>query len=251
LLIIVLGIFLAVLMPETGFHPTPRGERSTWAQLRDTFTAGWKTVRGRPTLLTILGIGLVYGLYSEGLDRLWTKHLLDNFAAPFGGALQPVVFIGVLRAVGTLLSVGAAGLARRHVATDRYPVVARALFGVTTLLVVGLFTFALAGPLALAVLAYWLIDVSRSVIGPLYTAWVNQRLDSQVRATVLSMSSQVDAIGQIAGGPAVGVIGSLVSVRAALFASATILSPVLLLFTRALRLNKEQPVVLEPVAEEE
>jgi len=84
-------------------------------------------------------------------------------------------------------------------------------------------------------LAYWLVYVTRNVIGPLYTAWVNQRLDSQVRATVISMSSQVDAIGQIAGGPAVGLIGNLVSVRAALLTSGVILTPVLVLYRFAIR----------------
>ena len=52
------------------------------------------------------------------------------------------------------------------------------------------------------------VDAARSVIGPVYTTWVNQSLDSRVRATVISMSSQVDAIGQIGGGPLVGVIGT-------------------------------------------
>jgi DHA3 family tetracycline resistance protein-like MFS transporter len=102
-----------------------------------------------------------------------------------------------------------------------------------------------------ALIAYWLIAVARNVIGPLYMAWVNQRLDSGVRATVLSMSSQVDAIGQIAGGPGVGLVGSLVSVRAALLASASILSPALLIFPRAIRLNRDRlPVMLEAPADD-
>ena len=52
---------------------------------------------------------------------------------------------------------------------------------------------------------------------------------------MLSMSSQVDAIGQIAGGLVVGLIGSLVSVRAALLASGVILTPVLALYRIAIR----------------
>jgi len=51
---------------------------------------------------------------------------------------------------------------------------------------------------------------------------------------MFSVSSQVDAIGQIAGGPAVGVIGQR-SIRAALVASALILTPVLPLYTLAVR----------------
>ena len=84
----------------------------------------------------------------------------------------------------------------------------------------------------------WLINIAREIIGPVYTAWVNQRLDSKVRATVLSMSGQVDAIGQILGGPGVGMIGKLVSVRAALLASGIILSPALALYQRALHISE-------------
>jgi DHA3 family tetracycline resistance protein-like MFS transporter len=51
---------------------------------------------------------------------------------------------------------------------------------------------------------------------------------------MLSLTGQVDAIGQIAGGPAVGAIGN-VSIRAALVASALILSPVLPLYACAIR----------------
>lgn len=61
--------------------------------------------------------------------------------------------------------------------------------------------------------------MTRNVIGPVYTAWVNQRLDPAVRATVLLLTSKVVAIGQIAGGPLVGWIGSAVSVHAAMVTS--------------------------------
>ncbi len=93
------------------------------------------------------------------------------------------------------------------------------------------------------VIAYLVIYVCRNVIEPLYTAWVNQSLDSQVRATVLSMSSQVDAIGQIAGGPVVGLVGNLISVPAAIVTSALSLTPVLPLLSHTIR--KGHPSVEE------
>jgi DHA3 family tetracycline resistance protein-like MFS transporter len=42
---------------------------------------------------------------------------------------------------------------------------------------------------------------------------------------MFSVSSQVDAIGQVAGGPGIGLIGNT-SIRAAIVASALILLPV-------------------------
>jgi DHA3 family tetracycline resistance protein-like MFS transporter len=51
---------------------------------------------------------------------------------------------------------------------------------------------------------------------------------------MFSVGGQADAVGQIVGGPAVGAIGNL-SIRAALVASALILSPVLPLYVLAIR----------------
>lgn len=234
-LIIGLGLILTRIMPETGFHPTPRGERNSWQSMRDTFLQGVGMVQQRPVLLTILAIGLFYGLYSEGFDRLWTLHMVDDLGFPALFSLQPVVWLGFMRAGGMLLSVGATELLRSRLHTDQHQSVARALMGITVGLVLGLFSFAAAGGFGWALLAYWLIYVTRTLIEPLYTAWVNQRLDSRVRATVISMSGQVDAIGQITSGPLVGLVGNLVSVRAALTCSGFILSPVLALFARAQR----------------
>lgn len=239
LLVMLVGLFLAFFMPETGFKPTPREERSSWQHLWHTFRLGLETVRGRKDLMTILLIGLFFGLFSEGFDRLWTKHLVDSFGPEVGG-MEPVLWLGFLRGAGVLLSVAAAEWARRKIPTDNPVGIAKSLFGVSVLLIVGLFGFALAGGLWPALAFYLLISMTRNVIGPVYDAWVNRGLDSGVRATVLSMGSQVDAIGQIAGGPGVGLIGSLISVRAALATSALILIPVLPLFRRAQ--GQAQPV---------
>lgn len=56
---------------------------------------------------------------------------------------------------------------------------------------------------------------------------------------MFSVSSQVDAIGQISGGPIVGMVGNM-SIRAALVASALILSPVLPLYSRAIQWGERQ-----------
>lgn len=233
--VIMLSLVLAVIMPETGFSPLPDEERNSWQKMLQVFRTGLGTVRNRPTLTSILAIGLIYGLYSEGLDRLWTKHLLDNFRSPFNIDLQPVVWIGVVRAVGMLLSASMTEIAHRKVDTDDQKTIVRVLTFLTGCIVISLLVFAISKSILLALVVFWVITISRNVISPLYTAWVNRRLEPGVRATVLSMSSQVDAIGQISGGPVVGLVGDLFSVRAALLMSSMILSPALLLFHRLRR----------------
>jgi DHA3 family tetracycline resistance protein-like MFS transporter len=243
--LMLLSLYLALSMPETGFKPLPRHQRSSWQAMWQTFRSGLDMVRGRPSLIRILAIGLIYGLYSEGFDRLWTKHLLENFSLPFAEVFQPVMWVGALRIVSLLLAAGASGIVHRHLDTQNYGAVARALMGISVLLIVGLFTFALAPYLAVVLLAFCVVYVARNVIAPIYTAWVNQRLEPGVRATVISMSGQVDSLGQIAGGPLIGLIGSAVSVRAALFSSACILTPVLALYARAMQRTTPQEKGLE------
>jgi DHA3 family tetracycline resistance protein-like MFS transporter len=250
LLFLLLGGFLLLFMPELGFKPTPREQRNTWQSIAQTFRGGLGMVRRRPALLTILAVGLFYGLYSEGFDRLWVKLILDNFSLPHLGELKPVIWFGIINASGLLLSMFATEITRRRLDTNSPSAITRGLLGLSAGLIAGLVTFALSGSFLVALLALWVIDVTRSVISPIYTTWVNQRLDSQVRATVISMSSQVDAIGQIAGGPALGLIGNMFSVRAAIGAAALLLSPVLAIYLRAIQRSREAPIGMPQGMEE-
>jgi DHA3 family tetracycline resistance protein-like MFS transporter len=79
------------------------------------------------------------------------------------------------------------------------------------------------------------------------TAWNNQSLEPRVRATVFSISSQMDALGQIAGGPLIGLIGSAVSIGAAMIASSLTLIPALLLYVRTGRWEGGPKKALPPL----
>ena len=238
--VILIGVTLMLIMPETGFKPTPQDDRNTWQQMGHTFKEGIAAVRARPRLMTVLGIGLFYGLYSEGFDRLWVKHLLDTFELPLFTGSNEIAFFGVLRAVGTLLTIFAIRYVEKRLDTSQPRAIGRAMFLITGLISASLVGFALSPLLGLALGLYLLIDVLRDIAMPLYTAWVNQKLDSGTRATVLSMSGQVDAIGQIAGGPGVGLIANLISVTAAITTSGLLLSPALFLIGRANAQSREQ-----------
>ncbi len=115
---IVLSLFVWIAMPETGFTPTPAEERTSWQQMGHTAGEAVRLVRISPALMTVMALSLVYGLYSEGMDRLWTPHLLDNFSLPTYGALEPIVWFGLISAAGMLLSIGAVEIVRRSVDTN-------------------------------------------------------------------------------------------------------------------------------------
>ncbi len=233
-LFISLSGVLALVMPEQYFTPTPRNDRTAWRQMRHTLRAGVEMVRLRPVLLTILGIGAFYGMFSEGFDRLWQYHLLHHFTFPTLGGLKAVVWFGIIAAVATVINVGVAEVVRRRVDMTSHHAVAEALFVLDGLMVVGVVVFAVAGQFALALAAFWLVTTVRGTRGPLELIWMNQNLDPSVRATVFSLRGQVDAGAQIVGGPLLGTIATALTTRSALIAAGVILAPALLLYARTL-----------------
>jgi DHA3 family tetracycline resistance protein-like MFS transporter len=228
-----IGFALALIMPETGFRPTPREDRNTWQHMWHTFHQGVKAVRSKPRLMNIVFIGLFYGLYSEGFDRLWVKHLLDHFELPVIFGNSQVGFFALLRVASTLLTIVAVRFVEKRVDATSPLAIGRAVLVVTGAIAVALIGFALSPLLLLSLGLYLVISVLRNVQSPLQTAWVNQKLDPQVRATVHSMFGQVDAIGQTLGGPVVAVIASAGSAVASLVTSGLMLLPALYFVSRA------------------
>jgi DHA3 family tetracycline resistance protein-like MFS transporter len=224
-----LGLFMLAFMPETGFTPRPRQDRSTFGHMLATFRDGARVVRRSPALLSILAIGLFIGLYSEAWDRLWQLHLITNFTLPW---FTPVVWFGIIDIALMLLGIAAAEFVRRRVNMSRQANVKRALWWMLAFMVGGLVAFGLTQSLLVALAAMFIFSLMRGLTGPLFATWSNQNIASDVRATVLSMQSQVDAIGQMAGGPPRGAVGQL-SLRAAFLCSAAILAPTLYLLRRA------------------
>lgn len=236
-LLMALGIALVFCMPE---HHRPRGmsqERPTWKGMGETFTVGARLVRTNPLLLTIVAIPLFAGLASEGFDRLWTAHFIQDVRVPTLGPLNAVTWFAVIRGGVMILGIVAVELVQRYYKDER--AAPRLLLLLSALQIAGGMLFALAGNFALALGSYWLCAVVRGVINPIYATWLTKNSDGRARATIISLSSQLDSVGQIAGGPGIGVLGTLVSLRAALLATSALLAPVLLLCARAMRLSKD------------
>ena len=231
--VIMIGFVLIVVMPETGFHPTPKEDRNNWQHMWHTFNEGVRAVRSRPRLITILGVGFFYGLYSEGFDRLWVKHLLDTFDLPVFFGSNQVAFFAALRIAGSVLTIIAVRFVEKRVDSGNSLAIGRAMLIVTGLIAAAMIGFALSPLLPLTIGLYLVIDTLRDVHNPLNTAWVNQKLDSKVRATVHSMTGQVDAFAQIAGGPGVALVARFFSVVAAITTSGLLLTPAMFLIGRA------------------
>ena len=240
ILFIATGVALALLMPERNFTPADRAERGTFGTMTHTFRGGIGAVRGRPILISILAINAIFGASSEAYDRLREAHLLRSFDFP---ALndEPIVWFGGLALVGMALSLVATEIVRRRVHTERQRDALRALIVTDGTLMLGVIAFGLAGSFALAISLWLLISLSRRLSEPIFDALINRSIDPQVRATVLSMTSQANAFGQFTGGPALGAVGTLFSIRAALVVTGLVMAPGLWLYVKAMRVREAVP----------
>ena len=241
------GAFAALTMPEHGFARRAASDRgSALHELRTTAVTGGRFVRAQPVLLLILGITFFAGASTESFDRLWQAQLITDIGLPGFGSLDPVVWFGLFGAVSLLIGLVASQLLVRRFERVGQERLARLLFVFTLVQVVAVLVFALGGNLALAAGGMWLYYLTRSLIEPVYRTWLNEQItDSSVRATVISMTGQSDAIGQVAGGPGLGALGTVFSLRTALLAGGALLAPALALYARAIRHGGAEPELEE------
>lgn len=232
---VALSVFLALTMPETGFQPTPKKDRNSWQAMADTFKAGIQSVRQQPALLILLGVGLFYGLFSEGIDRLWEVHVL-SFQLPTAPALSTATWFGLISGVTSVMSILASQLLTKKANLHHSSVIGGLLVAINSALILSVAAFALAGNFSAAVGCYLATSLLRRTNGPLRSAWVNRSIpSSEVRATILSMAAQLDALGQVIGGPIIGLIAVRGNVSLAILAAGVTLLPIPALYAVAAR----------------
>jgi DHA3 family tetracycline resistance protein-like MFS transporter len=233
-LLVLLGVYLFFAMTEAGYRAIPREDRGTLAGMAAGARSSLASVRTRPLILTILAITVVSGLSSEGIDRLYQVHFLKDVVLPSFAGLSPVLWFGLISGGSSLIGIATTQVIRRRLDLENHAHVARSLLAFTAVRAVMLAGFALATNLAVAIGFFWVASVMRQAFAPVQRAWLNQSLDSANRATLFSVDGQADALGQIVGGPILGVVASGVSIRAALLSSAALLGLAFPLFVRAL-----------------
>lgn len=225
---------LVLVMPERP-RPTAAGStRSALGRMGATALAGFRLAIARPVVKTILAASLVTGLAAETWDRLFTPSLIDRFVFPtiFGGG-GPVLWFGISGVVATLLGLAATEMFRRtNLTALDAGTPARLLAGLAAADVTAVAIFALSGNLWLAFAMVWARRIVAAIGDPVRLAWLNRNLDAATRATVISMTSQANSVGQAVGGPALGWVGSAVSIQVALLGSAVVGAPAVALYQR-------------------
>ena len=188
-----------------------------------------------PTLMVTLGVMALIGLASEGFDRLWHLHILNDIGVPHVGNLAPVVWTGALEAGGLLCAVGLTEIVRRHADIDSDRGVERTAEAVVFGMIVAVVAFGLSRSFWFATIALWSAAAVWEVSEPVLAAWVNRGLDPRTRATVNSLASQAHAVGEVAGGPTFGTIAVLSSTPTALVCAGLVQVPSVVLLARRRR----------------
>lgn len=144
----------------------------------------------------------------------------------------------MIAALGAMLATGIVG-ARVETANPRH--VGRLLAGVETVIAAGIIGFGLAGNFWLAVVLYLAVMILRESVQPLVSAWLVSATTSATRATVFSIQSQADALGQIAGGPPVGFIAQRRGLGAGISAAGLFILPAIALYAFAAHRSPAAP----------
>lgn len=234
---VLLGVFLIFAMKETKFAKAVNGSQavSHWSGMKAAWLSGTRVIRGNPLLLMILIVTIFSGAASEGYDRLWQAYLIVDVGLPPDDRFAPAVWFGLLAVLSTMLSLVAVWIAEKRIDMSSGRVAFRGMIVLTAARIASVLGLAFSSDFAGSLAAVLLYDVVRTLSGPMYDTWLNLNIDGKSRATVLSMMSQSDALGQTAGGPFVGWIGSRFSIRASLVAAAVLLSPIMGVYARVLR----------------
>jgi DHA3 family tetracycline resistance protein-like MFS transporter len=241
------GLGCIAFMPETGFRRRPRAERaSALSEMRTTAVAGARFAWAAPVIVLLICAELFMGASSEAFDRLKEAHFLRDVGLPALGDLDPVIWFGLFWLAGMLLNIAAIGSLIRRVERGGRQTVAQFLFGFTLLELAALLLFAVTGSTWAAIAGLLGVFFARNMQGPLYDTWLNEQITaSSVRATVISLTGQANAVGQAGGGPVLGAIGNVWGIRAALATGAVAIAPALALYGRAIAHQGREPELEE------
>ncbi|WP_410208741.1 tetracycline efflux MFS transporter TetA(P) [Fusobacterium sp.] len=237
-LFIVFALFLALYMPENNFKPSAPKDLNTFKKMGYTFKTGFKFVKSKAILMILLSITLFHGLSSEGYDRLSNAHFLQDTTFPQLGNLQPVTWFGIFGITGMILSAIAMQFISKKLEKEDENHSGKILLAINIFYILCMLVFALTRNFSLMLIAYLSTNMFRTINEPIFSAWLNNHIDDNARATILSMNGQINALGQILGGPIIGIIATKISISIGIACTSLLVTPVLVLYVIALMMDK-------------
>ncbi|MGU8207419.1 tetracycline efflux MFS transporter TetA(P) [Clostridium perfringens] len=238
-LFIILALFLWLYMPENNFKPSAPGDLNTFKKMVYTFKSGLKIVKSKSIIMILLAVTLFYGLSSEGYDRLSNAHFLQDTTLPKLGNLSSVTWFGIFGILGMILSFIVMHFMAKNLKNEDNRKNGKLLLCINILYISSMLIFALTRNFSLMLIAYLATNTFRIINEPIFSAWLNGHIDDNSRATVLSINGQMNSLGQILGGPIIGIIATNISVSIGIVCTSLLVAPVLVLYIVAMIIDKK------------
>ena len=238
-LFIILALFLWLYMPENNFKPSAPGDLNTFKKMVYTFKSGLKFVKSKSIIMILLAVTLFYGLSSEGYDRLSNAHFLQDTTLPKLGNLSSVTWFGIFGILGMILSFIVMHFMAKNLKNEDNRKNGKLLLCINILYISSMLIFALTRNFSLMLIAYLATNTFRIINEPIFSAWLNGHIDDNSRATVLSINGQMNSLGQILGGPIIGIIATNISVSMGIACTSLLVTPVLVLYIVAMIIDKK------------
>ena len=213
-----LGVLVVARWPESR-HPR-RGGMGRWSATTATFRQGVGLARHDRTIARVLTATLLVNGGAEGFGRLFERHLID-LGVP--AAPAPIVWFAAVGLVAAAL--GATSLYWVEARIEGGGVAPAAYGAAAGIAAIGLVLFAHAPNLASAVAASLLVSgVGFPTIRVAATILVNRRTPSDARATVHSLLSQAENLGEILFGLLLAAVAATTSPTITLVGSALLVA---------------------------
>ena len=238
-LFIILALFLRLYMPENNFKPSAPGDLNTFKKMVYTFKSGLKFVKSKSIIMILLAVTLFYGLSSEGYDRLSNAHFLQDTTLPKLGNLSSVTWFGIFGILGMILSFIVMHFMAKNLKNEDNRKNGKLLLCINILYISSMLIFALTRNFSLMLIAYLATNTFRIINEPIFSAWLNGHIDDNSRATVLSINGQMNSLGQILGGPIIGIIATNISVSIGIVCTSLLVAPVLVLYIISMIMDKK------------
>lgn len=244
-LFMIFALFLALYMPENNFKPSAPEDLNTFKKMGYTVKSSFKFIKSKSIIMILLSVTLFYGLSSEGYDRLSNAHFLQDTTLPSLGNLQPITWFGIFSIVGMILSAIVMQVMARKSEKSKKLQSGKILLITNMLYILSMLAFALTGNFIIMLSAYLLTNMFRTINDPIFNAWLNNHIDDNARATILSINGQINALGQILGGPFIGIIATRISVSIGIACTSLLIAPVLVLFIISIIMDRKYAKDLE------
>lgn len=239
LLCVGLSVFIFFYMPETNFQPLKSEIKNPFMGMVASFIYGIRQITGKSMLIIAAVVIGIEGLYSEGFDRLWTMRIISELPLP-KISQSDVFWLLIANSAAAVLCIFVMWLLNISLAKKKNTNLIGILFLLSSGKFLSVMAFALTRNFMLAVLLYCSSYALRRSFYPIYDSWVNKCIeDSGARATVISIFGQINSIGQIIGGPLIGLLALKTSTSLGLLVSGLLILPIVLIFLQVIRNAKQ------------